>query len=143
MKEFVRSREYGIHAMCAYLNSWSDRLAANQNCMVLSYENLHADTAATLERLLNYLDIPVDTENLRMAIESSSFAAMKKIEKESTIPGTNFNFSRDDEDCARVRKGKVGGYTDYLDDADIAYIRVVCENELTEESKRLLSLHLP
>lgn len=141
LKEFVRSREFGVHAICAYLNSWSARLETGQNCHVLSYENIHSAPAATFEKLLSFLDIPVNKENLHMAIESSSFAAMKKIEQESTIPGNNFNFSGDDEDCARVRKGKVGGYTDYLDDADVAYIADVCDKELSEQSKKLLSNH--
>lgn len=141
LKGFVRSREYGVHAICAYLNSWSGHLSTNENCRILSYENLHDDPAATFEMLLNFLEIPVNKENLQMAIESSSFAAMKKIEQESTIPGNNFNFSGADEDCARVRKGKVRGYTDYLDDADVAYIADVCDKELSDHSKKLLSNH--
>ena len=143
LKGFTGSREYGVHAICAYLNSWSGRLSTNENCHILSYENLHADPATSFEMLLNFLEIPVNKENLQMAIESSSFVAMKKIEQESTIPGKNFDFSRNDEDCARVRKGKVGGYTDYLDDADVAYITDVCDKELSEQSKKLLACYLP
>jgi alcohol sulfotransferase len=143
IKGFVRSREFGIHAVCAYLNSWAARLLNQENTLVLTYESLHADHAATLEALLNYLKIPVDRDSLQKAIELSSFEAMKKVEKESSIPGINFNFSPDDADSARVRKGKVGGYTDYLDEADVDYIKAACDKELSAESKKILAHYLP
>lgn len=142
LKGFIRSREFGVRAYCAYLNSWADRLASNTNCNILTYEDLHADPVTTIEMLLNYLEIPVDAENLKSAIELSSFAEMKKIEKEAAIPGINFNFSREDEDSARVRKGKVGGYKDYLDEEDVDYIKVVCEQELSAASQKILALYL-
>lgn len=143
IKSFVRSAEFGASAVCAYLNSWAERLASNENCLVLSYENLHVNHAATLEKLLNFLAIPVDQENLQKAITLSSFEAMKAVEKESSIPGINFNFSRDDADSARVRKGKVGGYRDYLDQDDIEYIAATCDNTLSATSKKILADYLP
>lgn len=141
LKGFVRSREFGVYAFCAYLNSWASRLLEDTNCCVLTYENLHADPFATVERLLTFLEMPVDRAHLKTAIDLSSFEEMRKVEKESKIPGINFNFSREDADSARVRKGKVGGYKDYLDEEDVAYIKGVCETELSAAGQKLLALH--
>lgn len=137
IREFIRSKK-GVVSFCAYLNSWSDFLEGNHSALILSYENLHHDLWGTTKRVLELMGVPIEEQTLAHAIELSSFEAMKETEKKTKIPGAYFNFSPSDGESARVRKGKVGGYRDYLDDEDIEYIRNYCDENLSPQSKKLL-----
>ena len=138
IKEFVRSGE-GIPSFCSYLNSWSAFLENNSTAHIITYEDLHRNVYETVRLLLERLNIPVDRGNLEKAITLSSFEAMKKVEKVTSIPGVNFDFSKGDDDAVRVRKGVIGGYRDYLDEEDIEYIRSFCDENLSVASKAILS----
>ncbi|CAK0780662.1 Sulfotransfer_1 domain-containing protein [Gammaproteobacteria bacterium] len=138
LKEYIRAPE-GVAAYCAHLNSWSGFLDGNDAAHCLTYEDMHHDISGTVRRVLEFMDIPVGEEHLAQAVALSSFDAMKEMETKSTIPGVNFSFVPDDAESARVRKGKVGGYRDYLDVDDIAYVRAYCEEHLSPQSKKLIS----
>jgi alcohol sulfotransferase len=49
---------------------------------------------------------------------------MQKIEKEKCIVGHSYDTG--DSESKRMRKGRVGGYTEYLNDMDVQYIRDAC-----------------
>jgi hypothetical protein len=76
----------------------------------------------TFEALLEFLHIAVDRQTLASAIEKSSFESMRAMEKAGnvpTIPSSGLKvFATGDlnnPDSYHVRRGKVGGYQDYLD----------------------------
>jgi alcohol sulfotransferase len=138
IKEFIRS-EQGVASYCTYLNSWSGFLDGNDSAHILAYEDMHQDIFGAARRILEFMGVTVDEEHLGKAVELSSFEAMRKMETETKIPGVNFHFALDDEESARVRKGKVGGYRDYLDEEDIEYIRAYCDENLTPQSRALLA----
>ncbi|MEW5769959.1 MAG: sulfotransferase domain-containing protein [Pseudomonadota bacterium] len=137
IKEFIRS-EKGIAAYCTHLNSWADFLAGNRSVHILSYEAMHRDIVGSVRGVLEFMGIPIEEGNLAQAISLSSFEAMQEVETRTRIPGFNFSFSADDPESTRVRKGKVGGYSAYLDEDDIAYVQAFCEEKLTPQSKELL-----
>lgn len=138
LKEFIRAPE-GIAAYCAHLNSWSGFLDGNDSAHVLSYERLHRNILDEVRAVLEFMDIPVDGELLGKAAKLSTFMAMQETEKKTRVPGMNFSFTPDDPESSRVRKGKVGGYSDYLDDEDIAYIHRYTEETLSPSSRKLLA----
>ena len=62
---------------------------------------------------LEFLGQPVDEVALaKDAVEQARFSKMQKTEKKTGIPGHDYD--RSDEDSLRVRKGKVGGFSDTL-----------------------------
>lgn len=138
LKEFVRAPE-GVPAYCAHLNSWSGFADGNASVHILTYEDMHRDIYGAARDVLEFMGIPVDEHKLAQAVGLSSFAAMKEMETRTKVPGVNFNFSPDDAESARMRKGRVGGYRDYLDEEDVAYVRAYCDENLTSKSKRLLA----
>lgn len=46
--------------------------------MVVSYEGLREQTASGLRKILDFLGVAVDDENVRRAVEASSVKAMRK-----------------------------------------------------------------
>ncbi|NJD90893.1 MAG: sulfotransferase domain-containing protein [Geobacter sp.] len=121
LKEFIRDPQGGMHSYLRYLSSWADFIRSGQTQVhLVRYEELHARTAEVAAGVLSFLGIPVDRSLLAEAVKLSSFEAMSHVEQERGIAGHVCHFG--DPEARRVRKGRVNGYLEYLDDEDMAYI---------------------
>jgi hypothetical protein len=133
---FLRNPEHGILDYIRYFNSWAGPLGRHRH-LVVAYERLSTDTTRVLEEVLAFLDLRVDREALAEALSASSFRAMRSIEVQSGHPVHKYD--RADIESLHVRRGKVGGFRDYLDDAQIAYLDQVCASQLNASAKHLLA----
>lgn len=124
---YVRHPDLGVSRFTRYMRSWEPHLGRDDT-FVVTYERLRADTASTVGELLAFLVPDVDVDVIRGAIDASRFDAMQKVELERGIAG--FSYDAGDPDARRVRRGVVGGYREYLDDASIAHVMDVCRREL-------------
>lgn len=136
--DFLHHSKAGLRRYCHYLNSWAPVVLSGRT-HVLTYEELHQDTEKTVVDLLTYLSIPVDKNNLEKAVALSTFEKMKTIEEKKGMP-LHVSDSEDPEGF-RVRKGKVGGSAEYLNNDNLNYIRQTCETLLTDSAKELLRRH--
>lgn len=124
LKEFIRDPQGGLHRYLKYYDSWADIIGTSQTPIhLVHYEELHARTAEILAGVLSFLGIPINREFLDEAVKCSSFAAMQEVEKQKGIAGHVYHF--EDPEARRVRKGHIGGYRDYLDEDDLAYIEKI------------------
>ena len=133
---FIEDKERGIPAIIDYHNGWATQVARGPS-LVISYEEMSRDTTATVTRILEFLGLPVHEEALKSAIEKAKFDQMKKDEKKTGIPGHDYD--RTDDDSLRVRKGKVGGYEEYLSAADADRVLELCREGLTPEGRSLMA----
>jgi hypothetical protein len=92
--------------------------------MCVRYEEMHAGPQRVLRSVLRFIGVPsVGPQVLDAAVEFGRFENMKKIEasgqfkRQLLTPG-----DAEDNDSFKVRRGKVGGYTDYLSPEDCAYL---------------------
>lgn len=134
LTEFIHSDKGAVHRYCRFLNSWTAAGIPTPED-ILSYEQLHRDTVNSLSQLLTITGLPTDTAMLTQAVSSSSFANMRAIENEHGIP-----VARSGDTTAegrRVRKGKIGGYVDYLDEESIVYIRTQATGLLSPKGLNL------
>ena len=69
----------------------------------------------------------------------AAFDQMQSLERNRGIKGQQYD--RTDPESLRVRKGRVGGYTDYLDEEDISRITEACRAQLTPAARELFELH--
>ena len=136
LKAFLKDREQGLTALLHYLNGWALGLGAHPH-LVVSYEAMSAAPADAIAGVLRFLAVPCDEIALAHAVEASSFEAMRRSEEQVGIPGHVYN--RNDEQSRRMRKGKAGGYAEYLDDEDLAYVVAGCTNGLTSAAQALLA----
>ncbi len=134
--DFIKDREQGMPAMIGYLNGWAGGLS-NRAHFVLSYERLSADTAGQTEAVLGFLGCPIDRTALQAAVEAGRFEAMQDRERAEGIPAHQYD--RNDVESLRMRRGKAGGFRDYLDDSQIREIEHLCATNLTTSAKRLVS----
>lgn len=130
ISEFIRSQGFGIEKLITFYNIWYVNRHIPKDFLLVKYEELHHDTLETIKKIINYINLKdIDEELIIKAINFGSFDNMKKIEYNQSLKSKIMVASKqDDNESYKVRKGKVGGYIDYLNQDDIDYIdRVITQ----------------
>lgn len=136
ISDFLRDSQQGLPLLIRYLNGWAAGLR-NHSHFILSYETLSTDPATATAKVLTFLGCGIDAAALRQAVEASRFEAMRNHEKIEGIPAHCYD--REDQESMRMRRGKVGGFTDYLRPSDVVAIETICNTRLTPAAKMLLA----
>ena len=123
---FIRDPLFGIEKPAQFNMMLADYCGAHHGTMLVTYEELSHDTAATLERIAQFLRRPIRPEVAAGIAQKCSFATMQDEERSGLLAGTlGRSFTRADGkdiNTFRVRRGKVGGFRDELSPADLAYV---------------------
>jgi hypothetical protein len=125
LMEFARERRGGLASLLAFYDAWAPRI--DDGVLLLRYEDLHADPIRELRRVLAFLGMAdVAPDVVQRAVAQASFDQLQQLERTGTA-GTRAlrTATPDDRDSYKVRRGKVGGYVDYLEPTDIATLDVV------------------
>ena len=127
--EFVRSETFGVKKIITFYNIWHANQNVPRDFLLLHYEDMHHSPAEALVNTLCFIGVKqIEDPIVQEAVAFASFNNMKKMEA-----GGYFNDPKmrpgdaGDEESYKVRKGVVGGYTDYLSADDIRYIDQVIE----------------
>ena len=132
LRDFIFARVGGIETMIRFYNVWADSFPKIKNLLLIRYEDMKADPERTLTGLLQFLGPDPDREIVHNAVEAASFDRMKNMERDnafarSWLKAGNVN----DEESFKVRRGKIGGYADYLDKEDIEKLNRLIESRLS------------
>jgi hypothetical protein len=113
ISEFIRHPSLGIRKVLGFNNIWA--------------ENLHAAPRSVLRETLGFLgaaDVP--SHLVAEAVNASRIDRMRTMERQALLSGTVLRpGARDDGESFKARRGKVGGYVDYLAPSDLAYVDAV------------------
>jgi hypothetical protein len=116
LSELVRDRRFGAERSVDILNYWLDEWRDSGRCLVWSYEEAQKDPRASLVAVLGLLGIGApDAGLVRESLDFASFDSMKQMEREDRFgrrllqPG-----DATDPESFKVRRGRVGGWVDYL-----------------------------
>jgi hypothetical protein len=124
LERFLDHPGYGVEKVSRFNATWLSTLESRSDCLVFSYEAARRHEEETFAQLLDFLG--EDDTALAETVEESSFHKMQQREREGderslrlrvAIPG--------DPDSAKVRRGKIGGYVDYLEPPLIDRYRAV------------------
>ena len=131
MFEFVMTSRLGLPAIIDYLNGWERRTSGRRNVRVVRYEDLHACPVDTLRGITRFLGADFSDDELREAVDFASFENLRELERRNFFRNPRLA-PRDpsDPDSFKVRRGKVGGYRDYFDDAQLAQMDERVHSEL-------------
>jgi len=121
--EVVRDPRHGIASMIEIMNGWLEEWAGQPNFLLVRYEELQRAPEETFRGLLRFLDdAEPDAEAFAHALEFSRFGNMKKMEAAGAFASKILQpTDAGDPESFKVRRGKVGGFTDYLIGADLDY----------------------
>lgn len=96
-----------------FLNEWAAALPALPDVLLIRYEDLIADTATTLARLLQFLGEQPGADRLREAVDYASIGKMRALEQKGGRlfrPGRWRLRPAQTEGAFKARRAKVGGY---------------------------------
>jgi hypothetical protein len=134
---FLKDPEQGTASLTRYLNGWSAGLQYRKH-IVVSYEKLTSDPHGETSKVLAFLGVKVMPQLLTEAVEAANFKNMRELEQATGLPGHDYD--RNDNESLRMRRGKVGGFADYLSDEQISLIDHTCRRELTQQARTILQL---
>ena len=124
ISDFIRDKRFGIANIIAYNNFWYSKRNLFSSFDILRYEECRKDPITHFATLLTYLGIdPIDENALTGAVEYSSFDNMRKIEQKGAIKDLRMTpGDAKDKESYKTRKGKAGGYVEYLKGEDLVYV---------------------
>jgi hypothetical protein len=133
--DFVRDPQLGARKIVRFYTMWHQNCDQVRGFAPVSYESLHADPAAELDQLLEFLGLrEIDFSLLENAVEYADFGNMRQLEISGTFHDSMMRpGQKNDGESLKVRRGKVGGFVDYLDEATQEYIRQVVDEMGTNE----------
>lgn len=134
LHSYVREPSRGIAAFLSHLEGWAPKLSSTQ---VIAYEAMRENPFLTLGRVCTKFGLKISDTTLFHAVEKSSMAEMQQMELRDGIAGLSYD--RTNPEARRVRRGKVGGFVDYLNSQDINYINSAIESS-SRTAKNIIDL---
>jgi hypothetical protein len=114
--EFAKGEAGGLRTTIEFVNIWREALKQIPESLEISYESMHADSEATLARVLRFFGEEPDPRAVRVAVERARFDRLQSLEREGAFASGRLTAAdAADADSFKVRRGKVGGFADYFD----------------------------
>jgi hypothetical protein len=120
VSEMLRDKKFGMRAIINAMNHWLNEFSERGNFTLVRYEALRASPTEHFRDLLAELgELSPDANIFREALEFSRFENMQKLEAAGAFD-SNILHPGDvrDPESFKVRRGKVGGYREYLSAGD-------------------------
>jgi hypothetical protein len=120
VSEMLRDENFGMRAIVNVMNNWLNEFSQRDNFTLVRYEALRASPAEHFRDLLAMLgESSPDANIFQEALEFSRFENMQKLEAAGAFD-SNILHPGDvrDPESFKVRRGKVGGYSEYLSTED-------------------------
>ena len=131
--EFVHREQGGFETILRYYNIWAQNKDLMRGFLLVRYEDMQADPLRELRRVIDFIglgDIPDET--LVQAVAFASFENMRQMEAGGKFRNEVLKpADPNDYDSYKTRKGKVKGYLDYLDDAEISNLNRQMQKNLS------------
>ncbi len=125
ISDFIRDPRHGVEKIVRFNMEWLERGPVLGRFLPVTYEDLRADTAGTLTRIIGFVGAERPAEAIATAIDEASFDKMKQKEASGEL-GERYGkvlmpADSSDPQSYKVREGLVGGFRKHLGEADIAF----------------------
>tara|TARA_Y100001954_G_C15782761_1_gene590845 strand:- start:663 stop:1532 length:870 start_codon:yes stop_codon:yes gene_type:complete len=134
--DFIDNEYGGLKTIIEFYNIWLRNKKTPKDFLLIKYEDLKNNPYKVLESINNFCGINtiISKSSILFAIENNSFEKLKSRERNQSIDHSAFKtFDTKDSEAFKVRKGKIGGYVDYLDEKQIVKMNEIICNELASE----------
>jgi catechol 2,3-dioxygenase-like lactoylglutathione lyase family enzyme len=124
LSAFLRDPEWGLLRHLAFLERWRRRTGRLPRILPVRYEDLKADTARELDRVLRFLGEVPAPEAVARAVSEASLERMRERERAGAFDSASRRFGApvDHPDAFKVREGRVGGWRRHFSAEDVAWI---------------------
>ncbi len=123
----------GLDKVIDFSNAWSREGPRMREMLVLRYEDLRADTAGRLGRVLSFIGQEHSAEELADCVAYASIENMRALEESRVFWRAGSRMRAKDAsnpNSFKVRRAKVGGWRDYFDDAQCRAIDAYLDERL-------------
>ena len=130
--DFVMS-DAGLPKVVDFMNLWAKEAPKIRQFRVARYEDPRARPEETLQALLEFLGTPASDAQIADAVRFASYDNMKQMEQQRVFwlsGGRLVPKDRSNPNSYKVRRGKVAGYRDDFDAAQLARIDQLVETTL-------------
>lgn len=120
MAEFVSTSQWSVGRIVRFLNDWNALLLRHPRVLTVGYEALRADPSGEMQKVSGFLGSPFTGDAIAAAVAASDFERLKAQERQGQFANAALQpRNSGDPNSYKVRRGKVGGYVDYLDAATV------------------------
>jgi len=135
ISEFLRLKKGSLETILKFLRIWYENKSKFDNFLLIKYEDLRTNPEKEMFRILDFMGIPnIDKNKIFDCVEFGSFNKMKKMEKNGVFDDPILKPTKVAEDNSfKTRRGKVGGYVDYLNKSDIEFLNERIKAKLPPE----------
>ena len=125
IKEYIYSSHGSTDTLIRYLNIWAKESQKINRFLLLKYEDMQENTGRELHKMIRFLNLEntISQETIDAAVAVSNFQNMQTLEKVNAYNSFRLKPGDvNDPESFKIRRGKVGGYLDYLEPSEISYI---------------------
>jgi len=122
LSQFIDAPIGGFNNILRFYQIWAQNMHIPKGFHLIRYEDLHKAPETELQKLFAFMGLKdIQPETIAEAITFAQFDKMQKMEKQGQFQESNRLLPGDaaDIDSFKARRGKVGGYIDYLSAAEI------------------------
>jgi hypothetical protein len=121
--DFLLNEQLGVTRGMRFVEGWQRVILGRPNTLMVSYEQLCSDCHRNFGRVARFLDPRTRDHEVVAAVAFGDFNALRAREERGFF---NSERLRSSGSCGpegrKVRRGKIGGYRDYLKPAEVAAV---------------------
>lgn len=125
LSAFLSDERGSTDTFIRFYNIWAENRHIPADFLLVRYEDIHSDPEKQLKRLCTFLGLDkISDQVIREAVEFASFDNMRQMELNAAAGEKGKLKARDKKDTEtfKSRRGKVGGFVDYLTQPEIEYL---------------------
>ncbi len=124
LEDYVYEPVGSLESIIEFYNIWARNRHVPADFLLVTYEDMHADTVGELRHLVRFLGLDgIEDETLERAVDFCRFDNMRRLELSNEYQ-TGALSARDpsDESTYKTREGRIGSYRDKLQAREIEYV---------------------
>jgi hypothetical protein len=125
ISDFIRDPKHGIEKIIIFNSDWFSSAGIPKDFHLIQYEDMHARLREVLTEVIRFADPGRRLPDLDKIMELGRFENMQEMENSGELAKKYGKILKPgdptDVESFKCRKGKVGGYADYLSEDDIEY----------------------
>jgi len=124
LSEYIYEEVGSFESIIKFYNIWADNAHVPQEFLLVRYEDIHKNAKYEIRKIVDFLGLSKISEDLLSeAVNFASFENMRKMEEEDIFKVKPLRPTNPaDPESYKTRRGKVGGFIDYLSTAEIDYL---------------------
>ena len=121
LSDYLNQTAGGMETLCRFYKIWENALNGHPSNIIVRYEDLKKDACKELRRMADFIGLNrVSDQMIKDAVDYAEFSKMQKMEKDNKFKSFKLQAADpDDKESFKTRKGKVGGYVEYMTSEEI------------------------